>query len=174
MTRSPGVAPFRSRHSERMRCAVMVLVPETCGWTGRAREAASVIRDQSSPVVAGQDILIVEDQALIALDLEGLLLGLGAKECWMAPNVRDSLTLLETTKITLAVVDFNLGEETAEAVAQRLGELAVPFVFFTGYGQGLKLPERFRAIPIVSKPIVTETLLAKLAQAQARTGAAHA
>lgn len=137
-------------------------------------EAASVIRDQSSPVVAGQDILIVEDQALIALDLEGLLLGLGARECWMAPNVRDALTLLDTTTLTLAVVDFNLGEETAEVVADRLGAMGVPFVFFTGYGQGLQLPERFRDVPIVSKPVVTETLLAKLAQAQARTGKAHA
>jgi len=151
----------------------MVFIPETCGRIGAAFEATSVIRDEKSPVVAGQDILIVEDQALIALDVEGLLLGLGARECWMVPSVAEALTLLETTKPSLAVVDFNLGHETAEVVADKLGALAVPFVFFTGYGEDLRVPERFRGIPIVSKPVVTETLLAKLAQAQLGKGMAR-
>jgi hypothetical protein len=47
----------------------------------------------------------------------------------------------------------------------------VPFVFFTGYGERLHVPDRFAGIPIVSKPVVTETLLAKIALAQAQLGA---
>jgi len=142
----------------------------TCGQIIDNFDATSVSRDQTSPVIAGQDILIVEDQALIALDMEGLLLDLGARECWLVPSVFDALKLLETTKLSLAVVDFNLGHETSEAVADRLTELAVPFVFFTGDGERLHVPDRFAGIPIVSKPVVTETLLAKIALAQLGQG----
>lgn len=146
----------------------MVQVLEICGRSVGDVDATSVSRDEMSPVVTGQTILIVEDQALIALDMEGLLLGLGARECWLVPSVFDALKLLETTKLTLAMVDFNLGHESAEAVADRLDELGVPFVFVTGYGERLLVPDRFRGIPIVSKPVVTETLLARIAEAQAR------
>jgi CheY-like chemotaxis protein len=144
----------------------MVPVLETFGrFTGDV-DTTSVRCDEPSSAIAGQEILIVEDQALIALDMEGLLLGLGARECWLVPSVSDALKLLDTTRLTLAVVDFNLGHETSEAVADRLTALAVPFVFFTGYGERLLLPDRFAGVPIVSKPIVTETLLAKIAKAQ--------
>jgi CheY-like chemotaxis protein len=144
----------------------------TCGQIIDLFDATSVSRDHTSPVIVGQNILIVEDQALIALDMEGLLLGLGARECWLVPSVFDALKLLEKTKLTLAVVDFNLGHETSESVADRLDELAVPFVFFTGYGDRLSVPDRFAGVPIVSKPVITETLLLKIAQAQARSGLA--
>jgi CheY-like chemotaxis protein len=121
-----------------------------------------------SPALEGLSVLVVEDQVLIALDMEDMLLGLGASACWMISGAGEAMALLETKSPDLALLDYNLGDETSERVADRLLELGVPFVFFTGYGDGLVIPERFRGIPIASKPVTRATLVAKIAVARAK------
>jgi CheY-like chemotaxis protein len=122
-----------------------------------------------SPVMAGQSVLLLEDQVLIALDMEDMLLGLGAGLCWMVSDAAGALALLDKTVPDLALLDFNLGDETSEKVADRLMELAVPFLFVTGYGDSLVIPDRFRGIPIASKPVTKASLVTKIAAAQARS-----
>ncbi|MCB8882306.1 response regulator [Acidisoma cellulosilytica] len=117
----------------------------------------------------GQSVLILEDQVLIALDIEDMVLDLGAGVCWVVSGAVTALTLLETKRPDLALLDFNLGgRETSEGVADRLMDLHVPFVFLTGYGDGLVVPGRFGGIPIASKPVTKATLLTKIALAQDR------
>ncbi len=62
----------------------------------------------------------------------------------------------------VAVLDFNLGSETSEEVADDLIEQRVPFVFATGYGDNVMIPERFRHIPIVRKPVNRSALAIKV------------
>ena len=53
----------------------------------------------------------------------------------------------------LAVLDFNLGGATSEAIAEILEARGVPFVFATGYADNVMIPARFRHVPVVRKPI---------------------
>jgi CheY-like chemotaxis protein len=118
--------------------------------------------------MSGQSVLIVEDQVLIALDVEGMLLALGADECWMASNAADAIDFLRTGRPDTAVLDFKLAVGTSETVADRLIELDVPFIFFTGYGENLVVPDRFGEVPILGKPVGRAGLLAKLKSARDR------
>jgi CheY-like chemotaxis protein len=118
--------------------------------------------------MSGHSILVVEDQVFIALDMEDMLLALGARECWMASNAADAIDLLRARRPDAAVLDFKLAVGTSEMVADRLIELRVPFVFFTGYGENLAVPDRFGEVPIVGKPVGKGALLAKLKLARER------
>jgi len=71
--------------------------------------------------------------------------------------------LLDSETPTLAILDVNLGEETSLPVAERLADLGVPFLFATGYGEQLDLPDRFAAVPIAQKPYNVRDLSALVA-----------
>jgi hypothetical protein len=51
------------------------------------------------------------------------------------------------------VLDFNLGDESSAVLADRLGEMGIPYIFTTGYRDSVTIPHRFSAIPIVRKPV---------------------
>lgn len=99
----------------------------------------------------GLSVLVVEDQALIAMELEDTLRSLGA-EAVLAGNVRDALKAIGQTLPDVAILDFNLGGETSEEIAAALRDASVPFVFGTGYGDRLVIPERFQDAPVIGKP----------------------
>lgn len=113
-------------------------------------------------------MLIVEDQVLIALDMEDMLLTLGAGTCILVSGVAEAMTFLTTKTPDLALLDFSLGDETAERIADRLTALGVPFFFLTGYGDGLVVSERFRGIPIAGKPVTRTALAEKIIETRAR------
>src|SRR5690348_16116387 len=84
-------------------------------------------------------ILVVEDEALVALLVEDALLDEGAQIVGPAATVSDALRLIDEAKvdgrIDAAVLDLNLGGETALPVADRLAALGVPFLIASGYGK---------------------------------------
>jgi FixJ family two-component response regulator len=56
----------------------------------------------------------------------------------------------------------NLGDHTSAPVAELLRNLGVPFVFATGYGDTVMIPESLRSVPIVRKPYADTTLAAAI------------
>lgn len=114
----------------------------------------------------GLSVLIVEDQSLIALDIEEMIRKLGAREIRLSPTVDDAQKAIERFGADIAVLDFNLGTETSEAIADQLVSQGIPFVFSTGYGDSLMIPERFRQVPVVRKPVNETALAAQLSLAQ--------
>jgi light-regulated signal transduction histidine kinase (bacteriophytochrome)/CheY-like chemotaxis protein len=108
--------------------------------------------------LVGLSILVVEDQALIALDTEETLRRLGATDIRLTPNVAEAELAITTFEPDVAVLDFNLGGETSENIADRLLGQRIPFVFSTGYGDNVMIPERFRHVPVVRKPVNGTTL----------------
>jgi light-regulated signal transduction histidine kinase (bacteriophytochrome)/CheY-like chemotaxis protein len=119
----------------------------------------------AGPLIASllsHSILIVEDQALIAMDLAETLSRLGAADVRMAPTSAEALELLKSFTPNAAVLDFNLGGETAESIADYLVAIGVPFVFVTGYGDSVMIPQRFRHLPVVRKPVNPALLAAKI------------
>lgn len=115
--------------------------------------------------LADLSILVVEDQVLIAMDLEECLARLGASDVRLSPNTAEARDALQAFAPDAAVLDFNLGSETAEALADDLVASGVPFVFATGYGDNVMIPQRFRHVPVVRKPVNPILLAAKLGAA---------
>jgi light-regulated signal transduction histidine kinase (bacteriophytochrome) len=110
----------------------------------------------------GLGVLVVEDQGLIALDTEETLRRLGATDVRLSPTVADAEARLRGFEPDVAVLDFNLGIGTSEAVAEALEARRVPFVFATGYADSVMIPARFRNVPVVRKPVNAAALAANL------------
>ncbi|HEX2593769.1 MAG TPA: response regulator, partial [Rhizomicrobium sp.] len=125
------------------------------------------IQSMSGARVSGR-ALLVEDNMIIALDAEASLERLGANFVDVAPNVSEALRLIEKNKPDFAILDVNLGNESSFPIADRLSALGIPIVFATGYGRNIEFPDRFKNIPVVSKPYTADVLAPKLAEALAQ------
>ena len=86
------------------------------------------------------DVLIVEDDPIIALDFEDTILGFGVKTIRTAGNVAKALSMIADRAPDFALLDVGLVREKSFAIAERLDALKIPFVFVTGYGADVKLP----------------------------------
>ena len=112
---------------------------------------------------AGKRVLIVEDQMLIALELEQILEDAGLNVVATLTSPRESLAFLSANELPdVAILDVNLGDDTSEQIAEFLTGRQVPFMFATGYGDGGGLAEIFAHIPVVRKPYSASAILAEL------------
>ncbi|MDM9623302.1 HWE histidine kinase domain-containing protein [Rhizobium sp. S96] len=107
-------------------------------------------------------ILIVEDQILIALDLEGMLADAGLLKVATTSSVKQAIAQIEISPPDLAVLDINLGQTNSFAVAEELRKRGTPFVFATGYGEGADLPQELAGVPIVRKPFSRDAVVGAL------------
>ena len=114
------------------------------------------------PSVLPQDVLIVEDDPIIALDLEDTILGFGVSTVRTAGNVTRALAMIADRVPDFALLDVGLIREKSFAIAEKLAALDVPFVFVTGYGADVRLPAAFADRPRLPKPCQTEALAAAL------------
>lgn len=78
-------------------------------------------------------VLVVEDEALVAMGVEALLEDLGCEVLGPASTVEQALKLLATTDPDGVILDLNLGGEWAFPVAEELHRRHIPFVFATGH-----------------------------------------
>jgi CheY-like chemotaxis protein len=108
------------------------------------------------------DVLIVEDDPIIALDFEDTILGFGVKSVRTAANVARALDMIAERAPDFALLDVGLVREKSFAVAERLDQLKIPFVFVTGYGADVRLPAAFADTPRLPKPYSSDALLALL------------
>lgn len=118
----------------------------------------------------GLRILLVEDEAMIAMLVEDMLIDSGAAVVGPASGVKAALEAISAEEIDGALLDVNLGGEQSFDVADALAERSIPFVFVTGYGGGA-VRERYPDALTLQKPFVMSDLeraLRKLA-ASART-----
>ena len=110
------------------------------------------------------DVLIVEDDPIIALDFEDTLLGFGVKTVRAAATVARALALIGERPPEFALLDVGLIREKSFAVAERLETLKIPFAFVTGYGADARLPAAFANKPRLSKPYSRDALQALLSR----------
>lgn len=101
---------------------------------------------------AGRRVLLVEDSMLIALDTEECLRSLGAQSVVVEGTVASALAALDTGGFDLALLDYNLGAETCEPVAQALAARAIPFWLATGYGEMADQLDAIGAQGLLVKP----------------------
>ena len=110
----------------------------------------------SNPVP--DDILLVEDNFIIALDLETILREFGVTEVRTANSVMEAIELIAKRTPKFAFIDINLGVEKGFEVAERLRELGVRFMFATGYDETYDFPEHLSDVGMVSKPYSIEAV----------------
>lgn len=98
------------------------------------------------------NVLLLEDNLLIALETEGMLLSLGADDVMVTSTTSAALTVIKQRRPDFALLDVNLGRETSLVVAQRLMELGVPFAFASGYGESGVDLRQFPNVQVLTKP----------------------
>jgi CheY-like chemotaxis protein len=135
----------------------MVSSGELNGCVFLARAADEIMEPVSSHHMP-DDVLIVEDDPIIALDFEQTILGFGAKTVRTAANVAGALEMIAGRAPDFALLDVGLFREKSFAVAERLDALRIPFVFVTGYE--VTLPAPFSNRPRLPKPFSTDALKA--------------
>ncbi|MBR1217958.1 GAF domain-containing protein [Bradyrhizobium sp. U87765 SZCCT0131] len=104
------------------------------------------------------DILVLEDNMIIALDVEEMVRKLGVSSIRVASSVDRALQLIGEKTPDFALLDVNLGSETSFEVAERLVDLGVPFAFASGYGEQIAFPPRLSNVPRMRKPYSTDAL----------------
>jgi two-component SAPR family response regulator len=115
------------------------------------------------------DVLIVEDDAIIALDFEDTILGFGVKTVRSCSSVARALQLIADRAPDFALLDVGLASGNSFEVAEKLQAMKIPFVFITGYGSRIGLPAALSGTPALPKPCTSDALEAALRQ-QARRG----
>jgi CheY-like chemotaxis protein len=108
-------------------------------------------------------ILVVEDEMLVAMNIEDMLLELGHEVAGLASRLGPALALAGESRFDAAMIDVNLAGEPSFPVADLLIERGIPFLFATGYGrQGID--ERYRDHPMLQKPFRAKDLEKALAE----------
>jgi DNA-binding NtrC family response regulator len=108
------------------------------------------------------DVLIVEDDPIIALDFEDTILGFGVTTVRTVGNVAAALTAIAVRPPDFALLDVSLAREKSFGVAEQLDALNIPFVFVTGYSDNAGVPKAFADRPRLGKPCTAEALEAAL------------
>lgn len=109
----------------------------------------------------GQRILIVEDQSLIAMELQDFLDRAGASTVGPVGRLQRALSMAESSSLDAALLDVDLNGERCWPVADTLSRRDIPFAFTTGYSN-IVMPERFARHPRLPKPYREKDLLAVL------------
>lgn len=105
-------------------------------------------------------LLILEDDALLAMDLVDQLEQFGYGESDIATSVQMALRLLNERNPDAAVLDINLGRETSEPVAEKLRAIGVPFVVVSAYSSFQS--DAYDGAMILSKPVNIHKLVGEL------------
>lgn len=113
----------------------------------------------------GKRILIVEDEALLAMELEFALVDEGAEVVGPALTLEAALDLIESgLAIDCALLDVDLGGKDVYPAAQLLVKRNIPITFHTGHGSPRELAQLFPGSQTVLKPSRTAALIDRLAR----------
>jgi CheY-like chemotaxis protein len=114
-------------------------------------------------VLNGKRVLLVEDEALVAMLVEDMLADEGYQVAATASRLGEAMALAADPglAIDIAILDVNLAGEPVFSVAEVLARRGVPFAFATGYGAG-GLPEGWRGRPTLQKPFTAADVHAVL------------
>lgn len=128
--------------------------------------ARNAERRQTALAPAGdraQRVLVVEDSAMIAMDLESFLMSAGYEVVGPASSVSEALRLVDGDPLDAALLDVDLEGELVTPVAARLSEMGVPFAFLTGFDGASVEVQEFQDVIVVEKPFGDRVILTTLA-----------
>jgi CheY-like chemotaxis protein len=120
------------------------------------------------------DVLIIEDEPIIAMDIEELVISCGHRVVGVAGTEEDAFDIAERTRPGLILADINLGAggDGSMAVARIMERHDIPVIFVTAYPERLLTGEAVEPAFLITKPFEPMTLA--IATYQAVTGGVHA
>jgi CheY-like chemotaxis protein len=121
---------------------------------------------ETAQPLKGVRVLLVEDEALVAMLVEDMLDDEGCLVVASAPRLDEALSHAENLALEfdVAILDVNLSGESTFGVASALQKRNIPFAFATGYGAG-GLPPEWRDRPTLQKPFTAGDVTAVLNKA---------
>lgn len=108
-------------------------------------------------ISAKRRILIVEDEALVGMQLEDMLAELGHEVAASCARLDEALVTARVIACDVAILDINLSGQKSFPVAEALKSRGVPFFFATGYGVSV-LPPGLAGTQVIHKPYSLEDL----------------
>lgn len=132
----------------------------------REQEAAGgrAIPPTDAGPLAGRRVLVVEDEALLALDLEMTLSAAGAEVLGPFIRLSDALAAAGTMSVDVAVLDVMLGRQRSDALAELLLARGVAILFHSGHADGAALAARFPGAGHCPKPCTSATIVRRLVE----------
>jgi CheY-like chemotaxis protein len=118
----------------------------------------------------GIRVLLVEDQMIVAMQIEHMLHAAGCEVVGPVGTLQAAIALAHAEALDLAILDVNLDGEKVYPAAEELQARGIPFILATGYGAS-SLPEKWRNQPRLNKPFRGEQLEQLL---RSVTGRSHA
>ncbi|MGV1869893.1 HWE histidine kinase domain-containing protein [Agrobacterium rosae] len=146
----------------------------TAGPSSATHDAAVGIHNDYTPYSAEEPlrVFLVEDQMLIAMDVEYMLESHGVTNIETSTSSAAALDKLKSQTPDVAILDINLGSDTSIPVAYELLRRNIPFMFATGYADGIMIPPEFSHVPVIRKPYDEEALMATIGRLVDKTVAA--
>lgn len=129
--------------------------------------------DGAAPALAGCTVMVLEDEFLVALDMEDMLLAQGVAQVHLVASVEEALALLAAHRVDVALLDVNVAGVTSAPVARTLQASGTPFIFSTGYGGQAPLAAEFPQAHYLEKPVSTRHLLRLVSRMLDHGGAGH-
>lgn len=113
--------------------------------------------------MSGMTVLVVEDDFIVAYDMQMMLEEQGARVLGPATSLAEAMALLAKERPTVAVLDVNLNGEYVFPLADELLAKDVPFLFATAYAdQGRLFPPATSNVTRLSKPVLPNVLIGQL------------
>ena len=127
-------------------------------------KADSTETDVAEDVNLTGNVLVLEDNMIIAMDASDMLEHLGADRVFSLNNTTEALSVLDEHDIKFALLDVNLGEELSLSVAKDCHARGIPTVLATGYEGNASMTEAFPQTVIVRKPYTVEHIRKAIAK----------
>jgi CheY-like chemotaxis protein len=116
---------------------------------------------------AGLQILVVEDESMVAMMLEDMLEDLGHEVIATSGRMAEASKLVSNASADLAILDVNLNGQETYPLADSLAAREIPFIFATGYGSsGIKA--KWSGVPVLQKPFQSRDLAQAINRATRR------
>jgi len=119
--------------------------------------------------LAGRNILIVEDETMVAMLLEDIVEEMGCAIVGPTARVANALSTLSSATVDCAILDVNLNGESSYPIADALAAKGVPYIFVSGYGV-TGLDDAYQRHPVVQKPFTRAVLEQALESAMLGSG----
>jgi DNA-binding NtrC family response regulator len=116
------------------------------------------IEQSDKSPLAGKNVLIVEDEKLVAFDVESMMSDFGAAKVWSAGTLAEARRILVANKdVSIVLLDIKLQDGSGEELLAELAEADIPVIITTGYAAYVSA-----LAPVLCKPYSTAGLLAKI------------
>lgn len=152
----------RFHYADKQDAPMQLWLNQDSGQSGTPQTGAGRAPFATEPL-SGKVILLVEDEAMLAMELQFALEDAGAEVVGPALTLGSALSLVaQEGDIDGAILDVDIGGVDVFPVAQALELRGVPFVFHTGHGERVQLNTMFPAAPVITKPVPSDKLIVAL------------